>query len=348
MQITSTQINFSVTESEVLGLQVGRCNSDFFDSMALYSQIVSDRYDLCRLKVPAEDEMAAHKLNATGLPFFFSGSIRRYKTKIIEDTSGMYNYPDLVYEIYDGSQDKLLKDMIAGTWGIYPIGYYRTPYLSSLVDKEKETECLFQFYKKFNLNSSNPDNRILFIRHGDNYVGFFALNVINNNLESHIGGILKPFRKGGYFLDKLRYIKEFCVSNRLEHFIFGARNENSEVQRIFQFAGFQPVGSENVFHIPSLLSFSLQKTIEKEITIESTKLNSWSHKLFSETAHIANTFFPSHDKISFQVNKPEELENKTSFKVVYSFPVITDEEILIVLLPQENGSKFTGYFRAWQ
>ena len=48
----------------------------------------------------------------------------------------------------------------------------------TLVNKEKEIECLFQFYKKANLHKNNPNNSILFIKHGENYVGFFALNIL--------------------------------------------------------------------------------------------------------------------------------------------------------------------------
>ena len=133
-----------------------------------------------------------------------------------------------MFEKYD-AQDRLLKDMLVGTWGDYPLGYYRTPYLQYLSNKEIEIESVFQFYKKFNDNRDYPNNSIMFIRHKDVYVGFFALNIVGSDLESHIGGILAPYRKSGYFLDKLRYIKRFCVDHHLEHFIFGARNENAEV-----------------------------------------------------------------------------------------------------------------------
>lgn len=66
-------------------------------------------------------------------------------------------------------------------------------------------------------------------------------------------------------LDKLRYIKEYCITHNLTHFIFGARNENSRVQRIFQHVGFEAIGSENVFHIPSLLSSASDSCMERNI-----------------------------------------------------------------------------------
>jgi hypothetical protein len=339
----STIVDFSAIESEILGLKVGRCNSDSFDESSLYSQIVENRYDLCRLKVPAEDEMATARLNKMGLPFFFSGSIRRYKTRISENPSGDYNFPDLIFEMYDGSQDKLLKDMLIGTWGTYPLGYYRTPYIKDNVSKEKELECVFQYYKKFNLNKDHPNNSILFIKHHDAYVGFLALNIINNNLESHIGGILEPYRKAGYFLDKLRFIKEFCIKHHLDNFIFGARNENAEVQRIFQFVGFQSRGSENVFHIPAMLTFNKKTPIRKEFSLGMDTGSGIYQDLLKHSFALWGYDSQAGD-FSFQLNQLPSLVNNNTFDVEFSFPTITDDEMLIVL--KSNSSRpFTGYFR---
>lgn len=343
-----TQIDFSPIESEILGLKCGRCNNDNFDELALYRQIISDDYDICRLKVPAEVEMASDKLNKMGLPFYFSGSIRRYKTRIADRPTCNYNYPDLVYEIYDGSQDQLLKEMLIGTWGTYPIGYYRTPYLSNLITKEKEIDCVFQYYKKFNFNKNYPDNSILFMRHGDLHVGFFALNIVNGNLESHIGGILEPYRKSHYFLDMLRYIKEFCIDRRLEYFIFGARNENAEVQRIFQFAGFTATGSENVFHIPSLLTYSKLPVVMKEIKRSANDMVSLHQQLFNELILISSEHIAAFNKVSFQLNNPDCLTSQKHLTMRLSFPVMTDRELLMVLkVENENTLPVTGYLRAF-
>ena len=341
-----TTVDFSATESNILGLKVGRCNSDLFDEVALYDQITAGEYDLCRVKVPAEDEMAPYRLNKTGLPFFFSGSIRRYKTKISEPPPGSYNFNDLVFEMYDGTQDQLLKLMLVGTWGTYPLGYYRTPYISDLVTKEKEIESVFQFYKKFNLKRDYPNNSIMFIKHGDEYVGFFALNIVGNNLESHIGGILEPYRKSGYFLDKLRYIKEFCIEHKLEHFVFGARNENAAVQRIFQYVGFQALGSENVFHIPSLLTFTIRPKIEEEFNITANDSGSLHQQLIAQCIHLSDHSPVTHGTISFHLHHTDLLLKLEKCKVQFSFPLLNGEESMVVMkFEPVKGVIPTGYFR---
>lgn len=342
-----TQVDSSKTESRILGLKTGRCNHDFFDPAQLYQSITQNSYDLCRLKVPAEDEFAAHRLHQTGLPAFFSGSIRRYQTKITTAPEGSYNYPDLVWEYYDGTQQQLLKDMLRGTWGTYPIGYYRTPYLSELVNKEVELESLFCFYKEQNNPHHNPDNTFVFIKHGDNYVGFFALNKLNGNLESHVGGILEPYRKGGYFLDKLRYIKHYCLNNHLQHFIFGARNENAGVQRIFQYVGFQPIGCENVFHIAPLLSHTAHPVVVKEISHTAFNTTQLQVLLLNAAMETAAQHLPAYKNVSVQVNNAEVLLPHAALKLQFSFPVITGGQLLMVIKSTHPAaSAFTAYFSA--
>lgn len=82
-----TQIVFnSQNETDILGFKVSRCNEEDVNEQQLLNEIIEGRYDICRLKLPAEDEMISMKLESLGIPFFFSGSIRRYRTKIIEKT----------------------------------------------------------------------------------------------------------------------------------------------------------------------------------------------------------------------------------------------------------------------
>lgn len=268
-------IDFSSTESQTLHLKIGRCNQTQVDENQLLQELVKNRYDICRLKVPSEDEYISDRLNQIGVPFFFSGSIRRYKTPISSDHSTELLHPDMEFVDYDGSQEDLLYSMIEATWGNYPIGYYRTPIIKHLVSKKIELQSVFNFYKVQNNPNNNPNNRMMFMRHNREFVGFFALNIVDGHLESHIGGIRKEFQHSGYFYDMLAFIKNHCLEKGLSHFVFGARNENAQVQRIFHHAGFVPIGSENVFHLTPMLSVgsSLLGENFKEQSIKAKKLD---------------------------------------------------------------------------
>lgn len=338
--LNEKMITHSLNETKVLGLKVARCNVERLDNeMQLLSEIIDQKSDVCRLRVSAEDEGLIQKLDSMGIPFYFSGSIRRYKTRIEKKPEGEPIYPNMSYEMYDGSQDTLLLKMIHGTWGDYPLGYYRTPYLSELITKESEVQGLYSFYKTNNLNSNHADNSIMFMKHDGNYVGFFALNKIENTLESHIGGILEPYRKGGYFLDMLRYIKNFCINNKLDYFAFGARNENSYVQKIFQNQGFTPIGTENVFHILSMLSLSQTECEVRERTSLDIGV------VMEEAMRYLSQFYSNYQITKIQHVPRGEQKNGQKISMKFSLPVKSSQCFLAVLTIVCNDMKHTiGYY----
>lgn len=249
-----TKITFSENETTILKLKIGRCVVDKLDEEAFKDQILLNKYDVIRLTVPSEEEYIVNKLDSINLPYFFSASITRYKTPIVNIPVAPYIHKDLIFEEYDGTQTQLLFDLLKGTWGTYPIGYYRTPILNKFMTKEKEIEAVYEFYKINNLKSNKPNNTIMFIKHNGNYVGFFSMNIINDTLESHIGGIIEPYRTAGYFVDMQEYIKRYCLEKGISYFCFGARNENRRVQYIFQKYGYLKESTDHVFHIVPMLS----------------------------------------------------------------------------------------------
>jgi hypothetical protein len=275
MNKNDVQIDFSVFESEEFKMKVGRVVTADFSSDGLRTAIVEGGYDLCRVSVAANVEDTILKLDQVGLPHFFSGSIRRYKTEVKKLVEGKFLHDDIIYEKYDRSKDDLLYKMLVDCWGDYPIGYYRTPFLSDVINKTQEINCVFRYYQKFNFQPDYPNNTIMFMKHKGEYVGFFALNVMEDRLESHIGGILKPYQKFGYFFDMQEYIRRFCLDNELTYFCFGARNENSRVQTIFRRFGYEAYGTDNVFHIPSMISMTSDHspTNHKHIVIDSNQVS---------------------------------------------------------------------------
>jgi hypothetical protein len=347
MNEQDTIVSFSDIESGITGLKISRCNSNYFNAAQLYRQIVENRYDLCRLKVPAEDEYAPYRLHQTGLPFFFSGSIRKYRTRIADMPPVTYHHPHLTFETYNGTQDKLLRDMLVDTWGQYPLGYYRSPYLSSLVTKEQEIECVFQYYKKHNLNSGHEHNKIMFMKDGDNYVGVFTLNQNGNTLECNLAGILKPYRSGMYFHDEMNFKKAYCLQHGFEYFTFGARNENAAVQRIFQHLGFETAGNDNVFHITPLLSYSVQPFQ----TLHLNKLNLTPGQTANEILNAIQKWALKQQlvisgKFSLQINNQHLLAQQAAPTLKITMPVKNTEEIMLVLQPEENTpAGFTCYVR---
>ena len=344
MSLEPTTVNFSANESNLLNLKVGRCVSANFDEQQLLQQILENEYDICRLTVSSEDEDAVAKLEKTGLPYFYSGSITRYKTRVADLKENTFIHEDLEYEKYDGLQNDLLLRLLIGTWGTYPIGYYRSPFLKHLVTKEQEIIAVCEFYKKHNLQKDYPNNTIMFIKHKDNYVGFFALNIIDDRLESHIGGIVEPYRADGYFFDMQEYIRRFCVENNLKYFVFGARNENRRVNEIFQKFGYVAVDADNVFHITPLLSYSNnKKDIRNEFLITHEKPPLIYLKIL-EIVQINAAGFLNNSALnySFKINNLQEFVGE-KYTTITSFPVISDNENMIVIKIYNENNQLVSF-----
>lgn len=332
MSSQSTVISFSENESKLLSLKIGRCVTPKFNEEELLKQILENEYDICRLTVSAEDEDAVSKLEKSGLPYYYSGSITRYKTRIADLKENVFLHSDIEYIKYDGTQNDLLLRLLIGTWGTYPIGYYRSPFLNKLITKEQEIIAVCEFYKKHNLQKNFPNNTIMFMKHKDNYVGFFALNIIDDRLESHIGGIVEPYRADGYFFDMQEYIRRFCVEHKLKYFAFGARNENRRVNEIFQKFGYKAVDADNVFHIASLLKHTTaENKIYASIDITNNDTSSIYYQLMEESKKNLNTVIRNDaTNITFKINNLKKL-TAGNYELVTTFPVVSADECMMTI-----------------
>jgi hypothetical protein len=173
------------------------------------------------------------------------------------------------------------------------------------------------------------------------------LNTVGNTLECNLAGILKPYRSDGYFHDEMNYKKEYCIKHGLEYFTFGARNENAAVQKIFQHLNFQTAGNDNVFHIPSLLTYSKLPVVIKEIKTEGLDSKKLYQQLLAEGVQLAENNFSAYSKVSLQLNNEGLLRKQKTARVCFSFPVVTEKEILVVMQSEnENAEGFSGYLHA--
>lgn len=336
-------VSLSSIESDITGLKVSRCNCETFDPTILYNELVRSRFDLCRLKVPSEDEYAVFRLQKMGLPFFFSGSIRKYRTKINDNLDIHYTHSRLSFETYNGTQDALLKDMLIRTWGKYPIGYYRSPFLDKLISKEQEIECVYQYYKKHNNNAHAPENKIMFMKDGDKHIGIFTLNVVGDTLECNLAGILPEYKSEGYFHDEMNFKKEYCIKHGLTYFTFGARNENAAVQKIFQHLNFQTIGSDNVFHIAPLLTHSMKTPITKTFDFSDANFNTVAATLQNEAIVAAQHSILPSANCHFSLLGYPSIVPGSKTEITFSFPVISEEEQLVTMQCLNYENPFTAY-----
>ncbi|UPT68336.1 MAG: hypothetical protein M0D57_06790 [Sphingobacteriales bacterium JAD_PAG50586_3] len=115
-------IQYSEIESEVFGLKTGRFNAGDFNAAALREEILAEKYDLVRIKIPAYFDEINMRLVETGFPFYFAGGVRMLSWKtpecanVFEPTN-----KDLEIELYDGTQTESLEYIIKSSYMFNPL-----------------------------------------------------------------------------------------------------------------------------------------------------------------------------------------------------------------------------------
>jgi hypothetical protein len=249
-------ITFSETETRVLGLKFGRYNTTSIDPAQLKRSIEEGKFDVVRVKTDCSDEYAAMKLAQTGYPSYFNGGVRRYRVNCLEAPLPPFTQLDVHFELYEGQHPEILEEIMTESCGDYPLGYYRTPGLNERITKQMESKCLFEFYAHYNNNSLFANSYLWFMKLGEKYVGFIALNVYRDKdlVDSTLAGFLKSYQSLGLFPNILRHIRQFCRTNKLTYFCCGARNENMYSQKAFEKDFMKCEGVEYIFHLMPMLS----------------------------------------------------------------------------------------------
>lgn len=236
----------SKLESEIFGLKVGRYNTDSIDTNIILDN--KNKFDIIRVKTSCRDEYAVKKLYDTGLKFYFSGGVRRYQVNCIKAPLPEYTHPEISFTEYSSEYQTHLFEIMKSSWGEYPIGYYRTPIIGEAITKELELQCIFRYYTE-NYTKENPENFLWIMYLGDKPVGFIALNLITDGVDSTIAGILKEYQNQGLFPNILRFIRRFCRERNLSFFNCGARNENLYSQKAFENDFMRATDVEYIYHI---------------------------------------------------------------------------------------------------
>ncbi len=240
---------FSENESRILGYNIGRYDCSEIDIDLLKEEINKTKYDIIRIKTSVNDEYASLKLSQLGVPFYYNGSIRRYKVNCLEAPLPEYTSKGIHFVPYEESDANELYNLLQDTWGEYPIGYYRLPGLNGKISKEQELQCVYEYYKTYFVSEYNKMNRLWLMKNNDKTVGFIALTILPDMVDSTIAGIYKQYQNQRLFPNILRKIRSFCRENDLTYFVCGARNENIYSQRAFEHDYMKYYYGENVYCI---------------------------------------------------------------------------------------------------
>lgn len=251
----------STTESDLLGLKVGHASIDNLDATALRGALVEGAYDLCRLKVRMDQvrDGAISVLETTGIPYFYAGGILRYE---VDYRTGVYvpsaaPRDDLQFMPVESGDQVALESMVRACFFDDPIGYYKTPYLAAILDRNAEVDCLIQYH----LGDGAHERHAFLVERDGVAVGFLVMHVDGGIVHTPLLGIL-PKERGGHLFDPMR---DFIHTFASEHGFAeqeGARIDNLLSQNVFGQDGLQHVANETIYHLTPFLQRGSDRAVK--------------------------------------------------------------------------------------
>lgn len=290
-----SRIFYSEEESAFFKLKIGRGKSENLSPLLLEKQMLAGGYDLCRLKVSAGDLNSANALEELNFPYYHAGEVINYTITLDEIKKMNLETGDagISYERYDGSQKKIVKDIILKNCGDDPIGYYKTPFLNSLITAKKESAFLASYFSE-NYISSNK--MILFMKKNGDYAGLIAYSIADNTLESLLVTLTPEHR---HYANLSHFIKEtfrFTKEHGIAAIVCGARLNNRMMQYIFEKYG-RKNGADIIWHIMPFLSSDHNKVArtnkKKKFRNEIELFETMQHMAFKASRSSAGNLLPS-------------------------------------------------------
>lgn len=256
-------LTVSAFESEFLNLRISRCdldvlNDDIIDKIR--TSAIEQNIDVIRLKLDAAIN-AQELLKKLSFPFSFSGGISEY---IFKGDNLQHSDSKQKLEFITITKDdiELFKDFFYQTFNEHDIGYHNAPFLTDLVSKKNELDCLYLFYADF---INKEKHRLIFLKKGDDLVGFSTMQIGKDGiLFLPITGILPKFRSKGLYYELCESYTRYIIDNNLIC-IFSSRNENNLARQVYSSFAFKHYGCKYNYNITPLLSNDI---LSKKINID--------------------------------------------------------------------------------
>ncbi|MGI9432141.1 MAG: hypothetical protein ACR2PQ_08010 [Myxococcota bacterium] len=265
-----TRTKLSPQETRILGLRVGHHATAALSAAELRADVLAERFDLVRVKVQMDAHIDAGipELEETGLPYFYGGGLLRYRRDYrARPYTRRYPVPGgLTFVPVAAGSDDAIAAMVRTCFAADPIGYYKTPFLRALFDKDAEVECLVEFH----LRRDPPGRSRILVRSGSEDVGFIVMTETDGTLHTDLLGVLPTHQSRGLFNPMRDYIHLHASERGLKE-EEGARYDNVVSQNVFTADGLEHFANEAIFHVTPFLDrseldpFSAREDWESEL-----------------------------------------------------------------------------------
>jgi RimJ/RimL family protein N-acetyltransferase len=275
-------LTHSLQESDAYQLHVARSGrlSDF-DIKELCGEITENRYDLVKMKVELGTRNIYSKLN--NLPYWYEPyNIIALQERHLSRTEVLPIDQDLVFELYTGEQEGLVREIIADYSSQDTNLYYQSDIFDALLDSNTRQSSSMDYY--LSMNNRLDNNRYLFIgkNRGGEPIGICSFIATDDkNAEGVIFGIRPSFRNRKLAGSFLNHSINTLAARGIECFhteviYYNFRSLYPHIQ-----AGFRPSGLYLNFILYPLLSHEVypEKIKTKEIFSE---LSAYSTRIYKE------------------------------------------------------------------
>lgn len=331
-------LNYSESESKILKIRVGRSELEDLDTNKLLEDIVRKNYDVVKLAVPSIIPNLYSKLDSLCIPYYVLGILSRYRLILSGYQLKEYNSDSIDFEIYDGNQYDMLKNLAKGSFQETPGSYFSNPLIDSIISHEQQLECFAEYVCSFN-NQISPSKFMYLTKIKGEYVGFIGGEWINNNdILATLAGVIPEMREKGIYKDIVRFMQNWSYKNNVRWLFADGQIQNPVVQKVYVREDMIVTGGYINIHINSLFDRT-EKSI-KEIDITCRKNNSLQIQLVELISDVVKAPF----KLSeYKLRLLKKLPDGVTLKLQISYPIFNTGIKLILVKLYTLEDVFAGY-----
>jgi predicted acetyltransferase len=268
-------ITFSAKESEVLGVRIARgvLNQSWHPSQ-LQQAALAGEYDFLRLKLPSNDEQVFAKLDALGMHYCLHSILVRNSVKITEAHNKLHRDLRVTFELFDGSNELAMKQLVKNSWGARTAVNYHNPNFRHWVSYEQEMEGSAAYACEFNysVNASMPN---WMVKLDGKPIGFVLGKASNEGFEGIMYSILPEYRGYNYAEDIMIFLKKWCFEQGITTFFNDVVFQNMPSLKSIVTESIVPIETYLNVTISSLLSATKLPVLEFEVTEKAQNLLQW-------------------------------------------------------------------------
>lgn len=190
-------LRLSGDESDVSGLRIARADRiEEFSVEQLRNEIVSEQYDVCKLKFSLENPDVFSQLDQLGF-YYTTYSLISQTRLVLNEQHRNPSFPEEIkFELFDGSQagevEMLTREGLQSNTAVY----YQSDLASLVFNQVNFDTAILRYYLSFN-NLSNPDKILYLIKYDNNYAGYYCLDFSEDIVDTVLVLVHPDYRSKG-------------------------------------------------------------------------------------------------------------------------------------------------------